>query len=80
MTTEDITITHTEGWRAFVMTGTKIIVSVIRGNGILYRFGITSTSAGSLLKPEDTVLCDETIYIKDISGLANNSVITITTG
>lgn len=80
MTTEDITITHTEGWRAFVLVGSKLLISIVSGNGVYCRFGISSTSEGFKLYAGDTMVCDETIYVKDINTLASNTRLTITTG
>ena len=80
MITDDITIDHTEGWRAFVLIGAKLLISIVSGNGVYCRFGITSTSEGFKLYAGDTMVCDETIYVKDINSLASNTKLTITTG
>lgn len=76
--TEDIVLTHSEGWRAIVPTGTYMTVEVIGGNPITCRLGITSTSEGFPLDKGDSVRVAETLYIQSIKSVKNKTVISVT--
>ena len=71
--TEDIVLSN-DGWIAIVLTGTVIFLTQIRGSKILYRFGITSTSTGTVLDTGESITTDETIYIKPIVYNASRKV------
>jgi uncharacterized protein YcgI (DUF1989 family) len=64
LVTEDITISEAQGWTAIVLTGTVIHITEVRGNKMLYRFGISSLSKGTEIGTGESFTVDETIYVK----------------
>ena len=78
MTTEDVSLSYTAGWTAIVMTGTVVHITELRGTEILYRFGISSSSKGTLLDAGKSLSVDETIYVKPINKHGRDVVITVT--
>ena len=76
--TEDIVLTHSEGWRAIVPTGTYMTVEVVEGNTITCRLGISSISSGFPLYRGDSVRVSETIYIQSIRSVKNRTTISVT--
>ena len=76
--TEDIVLTHSEGWRAIVPTGTYMIVEVVEGNTITCRLGISSISDGFPLDKGDSVRVAETLYIQSTRSVKNRTVISVT--
>lgn len=78
MVTEDIALTHSEGWRAIVLTGSNMSISIIRGNPARFRFGISSTSEGILLCNNDLLVVAETVYVLANQSVTPNTVLAIT--
>ena len=64
MVTEDIKISHQDGWMAIVPTGPKMIVQLIAGQYAKCRFGISSTALGFTLSLDDTIVCDDILYVQ----------------
>ena len=79
MTTSDILLERTDGWRSVTCTGTVIHLKGIYNMEIAVRFGISSTSSGFILKAGDELSANETVYIKLLSSINNeNGSLTVT--
>jgi hypothetical protein len=80
MVTEDIVLDYGDGWIAIVNTGTKIHISNITGNHIMCRFGIGSSSKGFEMSTDDTLSCEETIFVKPSNIFGATATVTVTRG
>lgn len=79
MITTDVTLDRADGWRSVTCTGTVIHIKGIHNMDVAVRFGISSTSAGFVLKPGDELSANETVYIKLLSSINNvNGSLTVT--
>jgi hypothetical protein len=79
--TEDITLPTDGQWLAVVATGATVIISEIRGapkSKMLFRFGISSTSKGTVLQVGDSLAAEETIYVKSLDTKSSPLEITVT--
>lgn len=64
MLTEDITLADQDQWVALVPTGASIVVYNGSNRDCVIRFGALSTSAGMLFGPDETIIAEETVYVK----------------
>lgn len=64
MTTEDIQLPTDGSWLGIPMTGTYTIVHNGTIDTMLVRFGSSSNSFGMKLKAEDTLIAEETVYVR----------------
>jgi hypothetical protein len=79
MTTYDVTLERTDGWRSVTCTGTVIHIKGIYNMEVSVRFGIDSTSSGFALIPGDELSANETVYVRLLSSLNNiNGSFTVT--
>ena len=64
MTTEDIRLPEDGSWLELAPVDTDIIIHNDTGRECLVRFGAASTSSGMPLVPDETLIADETVYIR----------------
>lgn len=73
MVTETIVLDRLDGsWRSITNTGTYMVLAGMTGN-IRLRYGISSTSEGMLLTPDDVITADETVYVQPTRQKLNKS-------
>lgn len=64
MTTEDITVPQDGSWLGIPSLGGSTIIFNNTNKILIVRLGVTSVSEGMRLRPEQTMMFDETIYVK----------------
>lgn len=64
MTTENIAVDITDGWRSIICTGTVVHITSVTNGKIRVRLGMMSTSDGFVMDNGDTMSANETIYVK----------------
>ena len=67
MTSSEITIDHFQGWTPIVCTGTVVHIAEITGGEILLKFGANSNVHGVTMAPGDTIMANETIYVRAVA-------------
>ena len=64
MLTEDIRLPEDGSWLAIEPLTDQVIIHNDTGRECLVRFGAASTSTGMPLVPDETLMVDETVYIR----------------
>jgi hypothetical protein len=64
MTTEDITLPSDNNWLAIPLTSEQTIIYNGSSLALFYRLGSLSSSNGMLFNKNETLIVDETIYIR----------------
>jgi len=64
MTTEDIALPSDSNWLAIPLTSDQTVIYNGSSLALYYRLGSTSTSYGMLFGKQETVIADETVYIR----------------
>lgn len=66
MVTTDLVIEREDGWVEVLLTGSKMIISVMSRDGVLIRFGADSASSGFRAQQGSVIVVDETVWLRDV--------------
>ena len=69
MRTEDFTVANGNDWLVIPLTSTMTVVCNIGETKLAFRVGNDSTSRGLILNPSETVILDETVYLRIYEGV-----------
>jgi len=78
MRTEDFTVPKSSEWIVIPYTTTQTVVCNIGNAKIAVRFGADSVSEGQILNENDTMVVDETIYLRALDTKAKTPKVAVT--
>ena len=76
--TEDFALPIDGSWLVVPLTSSQTSVSNMSGVDVYVRLGALSSSSGFILNPSQTILTDETVYIRATSVTGNQPKIVVT--
>ncbi len=78
MLTQDFILPTNGDWLALPLTSTFTVMNNVSNLSLHIRFGVSSTSLGFMIEPGDTMIAEETIYIRPPSVILGQFINTIT--
>ena len=76
--TEDFSLPADGSWLVVPFTSAQTSVSNMSGVDVYIRLGALSSSIGMVLNPSQTILTDETVYIRATSMTGNQPKVVVT--
>ena len=76
--TEDFSLPVDGSWLVIPLTSAQTSVSNMSGVDVYIRLGALSSSSGFILNPSQTILTDETVYVRATSVTGNTPKVVVT--
>ena len=76
--TEDFALPVNGDWLVIPFTSAQTSVSNMSGVDVYIRLGALSSSSGFILNPSNTIIADETVYVRATSVTGNQPIVVVT--